>query len=156
VSPNRPPLASPTPTVVEPLQLLGYFIEHPLRSPVVSLPFKQVQYFIHPLGGAIPVLPEILEGLHLASQRLRSRAQSPVQSAPTIRQGLAPAGGAAPGTRLTRLLFPAWHSEFSETPCSLEIVQGIGPLSYPRHFCCFVRSTHPRSPRPVRTPHRTP
>jgi hypothetical protein len=104
------------PTVVEPLQLLGYFIEHPLRSPVVSLPFKQVQYFIYPLGGAIPVLPEILEGLHLASQRLRSRAQSPVQSAPAIRQGLAPAGGAAPGARSARLFFSAWHIDLLEIP----------------------------------------
>jgi hypothetical protein len=96
--------------------LLGCSIEHPLRSPVVPLPFKQVHYFIHPLGGEIPVLPEILEGLHLASQRLRSRAQAPVQSAPAIRQGLAPAGSAAPGTRLTWLLFPAWHSEPHEKP----------------------------------------
>ncbi len=95
--------------------LLGYFIEHPFRRSVVSLPFEQVQYVIHPLVGAIPILPEILEGLHLASERLRSRAQSPVQSAPTICQGLAPAGGAAPGTRPTKLFFPAWHSEFSET-----------------------------------------
>src|SRR5437763_1860569 len=83
----------------------------PHRWPVCTPSFREVHYVIHPLGGEIPVLPEILEGLQLAAQRLRSRAQAPVQPAPAIRQGLAPAGGAAPGTRLTWLLFPAWHSE---------------------------------------------
>jgi hypothetical protein len=88
----------------------------PTGGRCVPLPFKQVHYFIHPLGEEIPVLPEILEGLHLASERLRSRAQSPVQPAPAFRQGLASASGPAPGTRPTKLFFPAWHSEFSETP----------------------------------------
>jgi hypothetical protein len=99
-----------SPLAEYPLASSPRFID-PTGGRCVPLPFKQVHYFIHPLGGAIPVLPEILEGLHLASQRLRSRAQSPVQSAPAIRQGLAPAGGAAPGTRSTKLFFPAWHSE---------------------------------------------
>jgi hypothetical protein len=75
------------------------FIDYTRGLARVPLPFEQVQHFIHPLGGERPVLPEILEGLHLASQRLRSCAQSPVQSAPAIRQGLAPASGPAPGTR---------------------------------------------------------
>ncbi len=99
-----------SPLAEHPLASLPRFIDPP-GGRCVPLPFKQVHYVIHPLVGAIPVLPEILEGLHLASQRLRSRAQSPVQSAPAIRQGLAPAGGAAPGTRSTKLFFPSWHSE---------------------------------------------
>jgi hypothetical protein len=131
--------------------------EHPLASSprfidptggrCVPLPFKQVQYLIHPLGGESPVLPEILEGLHLASQRLRSRTQSPMQAAPAIRQGLAPAGGARRVRAPQSCFFLPGIASLTRKPECPEIIQGIGPPSHPRHACCFVRSTRPRGPR---------